>query len=89
MLSLISWAFSLHEPGKSAFGLDLARLTLGCATTSYDSFCPTFHRPDKLEADCATDWAWVILQPFSVCERDWTTGHGRRRKQVHDEQRQD
>jgi len=40
---------------------------------------------DKLEADWAASCAEVILGRCPACERDSIIGHGRRRKQVHDE----
>jgi Domain of unknown function (DUF6431) len=39
----------------------------------------------KLETDWANDCDKVILRRCPVCERDSIIGHGRRRKQAHDE----
>ena len=39
----------------------------------------------KLETDWAASCAEVILRRCPVCERDSIIGHGRRRKQAHDE----
>jgi hypothetical protein len=41
--------------------------------------------PDRLATDWAEDCDEIILRRCPVCERDSIIGHGRRRKQAHDE----
>ena len=41
--------------------------------------------PDKLATDWAEDCDKIILRRCPVCKRDSIIGHGRRRKQAHDE----
>jgi hypothetical protein len=48
-------------------------------------FVPVAAPPQKLEADWAVDCDKNILRHCPVCERDSIVGHGRRRKQAHDE----
>ena len=50
-----------------------------------DSFIPLSAPPHKLDTDWAGDCEKVILRRCPVCERDSIIGHGRRRKQAHDE----
>jgi hypothetical protein len=53
-----------------------------CATIL---FIPLSALPRKLESDWATGCTEVMLRRCPVCERDSIIGHGRRRKQAHDE----
>ena len=48
-------------------------------------FIPLSAPPHKLETDWATSCAEVILRRCPACESDSIIGHGRRRKQAHDE----
>jgi len=48
-------------------------------------FIPLSVQPHKLETDWAASCAEAILRRCPVCERDSIIGHGRRRKQAHDE----
>ena len=48
-------------------------------------FIPLSAPPHKLEADWAASCAEVILRRCPACEHDSIIGHGRRRKQAHDE----
>ncbi len=48
-------------------------------------FVPVAAPPQKPEADWAVDCDKNILRHCPVCERDSIVGHGRRRKQAHDE----
>jgi hypothetical protein len=48
-------------------------------------FVPVSVAPDKLATDWAEDCDGIILRRCPVCERDSIVGHGRRRKQAHDE----
>jgi hypothetical protein len=48
-------------------------------------FVPAAAPSQKLEADWAEDCDEVILRRCPVCKRDSIIGHGRRRKQAHDE----
>jgi hypothetical protein len=48
-------------------------------------FVPVSVPPYKLEADWAVDCDKNILRHCPVCKRDSIIGHGRRRKQAHDE----
>jgi len=48
-------------------------------------FIPLSTRPDKIETDWARDGEKVLLRRCPFCERDSIIGHGRRRKQAHDE----
>jgi hypothetical protein len=48
-------------------------------------FVPVSVAPDKLATDWAEDCDEIILRRCPVCERDSIVGHGRRRKQAHDE----
>jgi len=48
-------------------------------------FIPLSAPPHKLETDWASDCEKVVLRRCPVCERDSIIGHGRRRKQAHDE----
>ena len=52
---------------------------------SYGFFISLSLPPHKLETDWADDSDKVILRRCPVCERDSIAGHGRRRKQAHDE----
>ena len=51
-------------------------------------FIPLSVPPHKLETDWAASCAEVILRRCPACERDSIIGHGRRRKQAHDEHHQ-
>jgi len=48
-------------------------------------FIPLSVPPHKLETDWAASCAGAILRQCPVCEHDSIIGHGRRRKQAHDE----
>jgi hypothetical protein len=48
-------------------------------------FIPLSAPPDKLETDWAASCAEIILRRCPACEHDSIIGHGRRRKQAHDE----
>jgi Domain of unknown function (DUF6431) len=48
-------------------------------------FIPLSAPLHKLEADWAGDCDQLVLRRCPVCERDSIIGHGRRRKQAHDE----
>src|SRR5437016_6003652 len=48
-------------------------------------FIPLSVPPHKLETDWAASCADAILRQCPVCEHDSIIGHGRRRKQAHDE----
>jgi len=48
-------------------------------------FIPLSAAPHKFETDWAASGVEVILRRCPVCERDSIVGHGRRRKQAHDE----
>jgi hypothetical protein len=48
-------------------------------------FIPFSAPPHKLETDSATSCAEVVLRRCPACESDSIIGHGRRRKQAHDE----
>jgi len=48
-------------------------------------FIPLSAPPHKLETDWATGCAEIILRRCPACEHDSIIGHGRRRKQAHDE----
>jgi hypothetical protein len=48
-------------------------------------FVPVSALPDRLEADWAKDCDKIILRRCPVCEQESIIGHGRRRKQAHDE----
>jgi hypothetical protein len=48
-------------------------------------FIPLSAPPHNLETDWATSCAEVILRRCPACESDSIIGHGRRRKQAHDE----
>ena len=48
-------------------------------------FIPVSAPSDKLATDWAEDCDEIILRRCPVCERDSIVGHGRRRKQAHDE----
>jgi len=48
-------------------------------------FVPVSAPPDRLEADWAEDCDKIILRRCPVCEQESIIGHGRRRKQAHDE----
>ena len=48
-------------------------------------FVPVSAPPDRLEADWAKDCDKIILRRCPVCEQESIIGHGRRRKQAHDE----
>ena len=48
-------------------------------------FIPLSAAPHKLETDWAASGVEVILRHCPVCSRDSIIGHGRRRKQAHDE----
>jgi hypothetical protein len=48
-------------------------------------FIPVSAPPNKLEADWAEDCDKIILRQCPICKHDSIIGHGRRRKQAHDE----
>ena len=48
-------------------------------------FVPVSVAPDQLAAGWAEDCDEIILRRCPVCEQDSIVGHGRRRKQAHDE----
>ncbi len=48
-------------------------------------FIPVSAPPEKLEVDWAEDCDENIIRRCPICERDSIVGHGRRRKQAHDE----
>lgn len=48
-------------------------------------FIPLSASPHKLETDWAGDCDEIILPPCPVCEHGSIVGHGRRRKQAHDQ----
>jgi Domain of unknown function (DUF6431) len=48
-------------------------------------FIPPSAPPHKLQTDWAEECADVLLRRCPLCERDSIIGHGRRRKQAHDE----
>jgi hypothetical protein len=48
-------------------------------------FVPVSAPPHRLEADWAEDCDKIILRRCPVCEQESIIGHGRRRKQAHDE----
>ena len=48
-------------------------------------FIPLSAPPRKLETDWAASCAEIILRRCPACEHDSIIGHGRRRKQAHDE----
>jgi len=75
------------EGGGSAEGSDLGKVAArGRSPDELRFFLSHFPPPlHKLETDWAADCAEVILRRCPVCERDSIIGHGRRRKQAHDE----
>jgi hypothetical protein len=77
--------FSLQEEGLR-FRLRSWRVNTGAEpSTATILFIPLCAPPHKLETDWAAPCAEVILRRCPVCERDSIIGHGRRRKQAHDE----
>ena len=48
-------------------------------------FIPVSARLDKLATDWAEDCDKIVLRLCPICKRDSIVGHGRRRKQAHDE----
>lgn len=48
-------------------------------------FIPVFAPLEKLATDWAEDCDKIILRLCPICKRDSIVGHGRRRKQAHDE----
>ena len=76
----------LFRRRSSASGSDLGRSIPGaellCGTIL---FIPLSVPPHKLETDWAASCAEAILRHCPVCEHDSIIGHGRRRKQAHDE----
>jgi hypothetical protein len=48
-------------------------------------FVPVSVALERLAAGWAEDWDEIILRRCPVCEKDSIVGHGRRRKQAHDE----
>src|ERR1019366_1652983 len=51
----------------------------------HDTGYLTFPAQGNLEADWAEACAEIILRRCPICEQDSIVGHGRRRKQAHDE----
>jgi transposase-like protein len=85
-LFFASWdCFSLQEE-EPRFRLRSWRFNAGAeplGTTIL--FIPLSAPPHKLETDWARDSEKVMLRRCPLCERDSIIGHGRRRKQSHDE----
>jgi hypothetical protein len=63
----------------------LAGQHLGGASIATTLFIPLSDEQINLEDDWAAGCAEVILRHCPACERDSIIGHGRRRKQAHDE----
>jgi len=63
----------------------LAGQHLGGASIATTLFIPLSAEQINLEDDWAAGCAEVILRHCPACERDSIIGHGRRRKQAHDE----
>jgi hypothetical protein len=79
-----SWSFLQEE--DSASGPDLGGSTP--ERSPYEVtilFIPVSAPQNKLEADWAEDCDKIILRQCPVCKHDSIIGHGRRRKQAHDE----
>src|SRR5207244_3090232 len=78
--------FYLQGGRSSASRADLGRsMSGGRAPIDTILFIPLSVPPHKLETDWATSCAEAILRQCPVCEHDSIIGHGRRRKQAHDE----
>ena len=77
--------FSLQEEGLR-FQLRSWRVNAGAEPSSATIlFIPLCTPPHKLETDWAESGVEVILRRCPVCARDSIIGHGRRRKQAHDQ----
>jgi len=80
-----SWIFLQEEEGPRFRLMILEGQRRGRAPGSYDFFYPLSASPHKLETDWAGDCDQIILPQCPVCEQGSIVGHGRRRKQAHDE----
>ena len=69
----------------SARDFDLGKVNHGQCLHSHDSVYLTFGGAEQLEADWVDADGGTILRQFPICLTDSIIGHGRRRKQAHDE----
>ena len=84
--ALFSFSWILfQEEGAPLPAQILAGQRRGRAPRRTILFIPLSVPPHKLETDWAASCAEVMLRRCPVCEHDSIIGHGRRRKQAHDE----